>query len=74
MEKYIEMFCNQNPEFEIECHNPECKRGGKHKFKSIDVLKNSTFEFICENSTITFDSKYFLNSLKNELLKYGMRW
>ena len=74
MKKYMELFCNQNPNFEIECQNPNCPNGGKHIFKSKDVFKSNSFCFKCEEQDILFDSKHFADSFKEELLKTGIRW
>lgn len=41
MDKHMEIFCAQNPKFELECDNPECKTGGIHVFASKDVFKSN---------------------------------
>ena len=47
MDKYIEVLCKQNPKISFPCGNPDCKK--EHTFKSKDVFKNKTYQFVCEN-------------------------
>ena len=74
MDKHMEIFCAQNPKFELECDNPECKPGGIHVFASKDVFKSNIFTFKCEDKEIQFDTKEFSDSVKVQLKKAGIKW
>ena len=65
MEKYIEIFCNQNPTMDIECKNPECK--SKSKIKTKDFLKTKyTYKYHCDKcgSDTTYDTRDFYDKLE----------
>ena len=51
MDKYIEVLCKQNPKISFPCGNPDCKK--EHTFKSKDVFKNKTYQFVRRNCAKT---------------------
>ena len=72
MNKYLVVFSEQNPIFEIECRNPSCSH--KHSFNSNDVFKQSIFSFEClecnESTEINIDE--FAKEFQQELNKNGI--
>ena len=72
MNKYIELFCQQNPKFSLPCGNPHCKK--EHIFKSKDVFKGKSFEFKCEScgNTTTFERDPFIKNFEAQLKKNGI--
>lgn len=69
MDKYMNIFCKQNPRITLPCGNPNCKK--EHTFKSADVLKHKLYRFECSycgTSTEIDTSKFtkdFISELKN---------
>ena len=45
MDKYVELFCKQNPKMTLECNNPDCKQ--KTTVNSKDVFKNGVSQQVC---------------------------
>ena len=74
MEKHMEIFCAQNPKFELKCDNPECKTGGVHIFASKDVFKSDAFTFKCGDKEVQVNTKDFSDSFKSQLKKLGIKW
>lgn len=73
MDKYIEVFCKQNPKFALPCGNPEC--GKEHAFNSKDVFRSSSFDFKCDhcgNST-HIDSGKITKDLIAQIKKLGIK-
>lgn len=65
MEKYIEIFCKQNPMTDIECMNPKCK--SKTKIRTKDFLKTKyTYKYHCPKcgSDNLYDTKDFYKKLE----------
>lgn len=56
MDKYIEEFCKQNPNIELDCGNSDCK--GKFKIKTKDFFKSKTYIHKCNkcNKTTSYDT------------------
>lgn len=73
MNKYIEVFCQQNPKISFPCGNPHCKK--EHTFKSKDVFKGKSFEFKCEScdNTTEIDTSKFVKDFEAQLKKLGIR-
>lgn len=72
MNKYLEVFCKQNPEFILVCGHPDCK--AEHTFKSKDVFKSTSFRFKCDccgNST-TKDSSGLAKDITTNLKRAGI--
>lgn len=72
MDKYIEVFCKQNPKFSIPCGNPDCKK--EHIFKSKDVFKRKTYKFECKfcGETTEIDTTKFVKDFVSQLKKLGI--
>lgn len=72
MDKYIEVFCKQNPKFSILCGNPDCKK--EHTFKSKDVFKGKTYKFKCKycDKTTEIDTTKFVKDFVSQLKKLGV--
>lgn len=72
MDKYIQVFCKQNPEMTLPCGNPECKE--KHTFASKDVLETETYQFTCEKcgKVTTIDSTKFTEQFVKQLKAMGV--
>ena len=72
MDKYIEVLCKQNPKISFPCGNPDCKK--EHTFKSKDVFKNKTYQFVCENcgKTTEVDTTKFVKDFVFQLKKLGV--
>lgn len=72
MDKYIELFCKQNPKMILECNNPECKQ--KTSVNSKDVFKCKSYSFICPKccQETTYDTSKFVNDFKKQLKKLGI--
>lgn len=70
MDKYIENFIKQNPNFPFLC--PKCSH--KYIFDSKMVFSNDTYEFKCENcdSTVSINTKEFTKTLKKQLNDSGI--
>ena len=72
MDKYIEVFCNQNPKISFPCGNPDCKK--EHTFKSKEVFKNKTYTFECKScgETTEVDTTKFVKDFVSQLKKMGI--
>lgn len=72
MDKYIEVFCKQNPNISFPCGNPDCKK--EHTFKSKDVFKNKTYTFECTScgKTTEVDTTKFVKDFVSLLKKMGI--
>ena len=72
MNKYIEVFCKQNPEFSLICDNPTCNK--KHIFKSKDVFKAQSFKFKCIDcgATNVFNASKFIKDFETQMKKIGI--
>ena len=72
MDKYIEIFCKQNPKFSVPCGNPDCKK--EHTSKSKDVFKEKIYEFKCEScdKTTEIDTTKFVKDFVSQLKKLGI--
>ena len=73
MNKYTELFCQQNPKMTFPCGNPNCKK--EHTFKSKDVFKGKSFEFQCKfcGSSTKIDTSKFIKDFESQLKKLGIR-
>lgn len=73
MDKYIEIFCKQNPKMNMDCGNPECK----HSFEvnSKDFFKNKTYSHVCEQcgKSTEYDTSKFVKDFKEQLKKLGVK-
>ena len=67
MDKYITVFCKQNPKFKLKC--VACKTQLDHKSK--DVFKTNKFKFICPkcNAITIYDTTKFKSDLEKALKK-----
>lgn len=72
MDKYIEVFCKQNPKISFSCGNPDCKK--EHTFKTKDVFKNKTYKFECSacGNTTEADTTKFVKDFVAQLKKLGI--
>lgn len=72
MDKYIEVFCKQNPNISFPCGNPDCKK--EYTFKSKDVFKNKTYMFECTScgKTTEVDTTKFVKDFVSLLKKMGI--
>ena len=72
MDKYIEVFCKQNPKFPLPCGNPDC--GEEHDFNSKDVFKNKSFEFQCNRcgKSTSVNSAAIAKDIISKLKKFGI--
>lgn len=72
MNKYVEVFCKQNPNFPLPCGNPECKK--KTTFKSKDVFKSASFKFTCPScgKDTTVDTTKFAKDFESQMKKAGI--
>lgn len=72
MDKYIEVFCKQNPKISFPCGNPDCKK--EHTFKTKDVFKNKTYKFECSTcgNTTDVDTTKFVKDFVTQLKKLGI--
>ena len=72
MDKYIQVFCKQNPKMTLPCGNPSCKE--KHTFNSKDVLKTKTYKFTCPKcgKDTTIDSTKFTEQFVKQLKAMGV--
>lgn len=72
MENYMKKFCEQNPKFELKCSNPNCKYKGTHTFNSIDVLQKENFSFVCDDTTMNYDTTDLKKAIKKSLEMLGV--
>lgn len=72
MDKYIEVFCRQNPKFSIPCGNSDCKK--EHIFKSKDVFEDKIYKFECKfcGETTKIDTTKFVKDFISQLKKLGI--
>lgn len=72
MDKYIEVFCKQNPKISFPCGNPKCKK--EHTFKTKDVFKGKTFEFECASCGMSteVETAKFVKDFVAQLKKLGI--
>ncbi len=72
MNKYIEVFCKQNPNISFPCGNPDCKK--EHTFKSKDVFKNNSYKFKCSScgEVTNVDTTKFVKDFVATLKKLGI--
>lgn len=72
MDKYVMLFCKQNPKVKIRCNNPDCKC--KATVSSENVFREDFYVFTCPDcgkETICNTSK-FTDDFKNQLEKIGV--
>ncbi len=72
MDKYVELFCKQNPKMTLECNNPDCKQ--KTTVNSKDVFKRLSFTLLCSkcNKETIYDTSKFADDFKKQLKKLGV--
>lgn len=72
MDKYIEVFCKQNPKFPVTCANPKCKKS--HMLNSREVLSKKTYNFKCPNcdKITTIDTSKFAKDFISQMKKLGI--
>lgn len=70
MDKYIKVFCDQNPNFELECGN--CKANAKVKSK--ELFRKKTYEFKCKkcNEITLYDTSKFVKGIIKQLKELGI--
>ncbi|WP_124067511.1 hypothetical protein [Clostridium sp. E02] len=72
MDKYVEVFCKQNPVMNMACGNSEC--GCEFEVKTKEFFKNKTYNHTCakcEKST-DYDTSKFVTGLIQQLKKLGV--
>lgn len=77
MDKFVEILAKQNPDFEGECANPECKKKVKLKTKDVFSAKDGTYTFTCSscgNTTTLTGIDKTVNSLKKQFKDMGISW
>lgn len=72
MNKYIEVFCKQNPKISFPCGNPKCKK--EHTFKTKDVFKCKLYEFTCSACSMSteIDTTKFIKDFEKQMKKLGI--
>lgn len=72
MNKYIEAFCQQNPNMKLPCGNPKCKK--VHTFTSKEVLKTKSYDFTCKycGRTTTIDTTKFTEDFLKQMKALGI--
>ena len=72
MDKYIEVFCKQNPEITFPYGNPKCKK--EHTFKTKEVFKKKTYKFECSScgTNTEVDTSKFVKDFVSQLKKLGI--
>lgn len=77
MDKFIKVLVKNNPNMEIECRNPECRK--KIKIKSIDFFTspNGVYQFVCPNcnkSSEIDNIDQYIADLKKKFKSLGITW
>ena len=72
MDKYVELFCKQNPKMTIKCNNPECDY--ECQVNSHDVFEEKEYAFHCPkcNKNTIYDSNEFAGNFKKQLNAMGI--
>lgn len=72
MDKYIKVFCKQNPIISIICHNPECSC--EFKVKSEEFFKENIYKQVCENcgKSSEYDTSIFVKEFISYMKKLGV--
>lgn len=73
MDKYVELFCKQNPEMKLKCQNPECDK--EFKVRSKEVFSVKEYRHNCQycNKESVFETTKFADSFKEQLKKLGVK-
>lgn len=77
MDKFIKILATQNPDMEVDCGNPNCKK--KTKIKTIDFFSatNGTYELNCSycgNKTTINNIDQEIEKLKKQFKSIGITW
>lgn len=72
MDKYVELFCKQNPKMTIKCNNPSCDY--ECRVNSYDVFKEKEYALHCPkcNKNTIYDSHEFADDFKRQLNAMGI--
>lgn len=72
MDKYVEVFCKQNPVMKMDCGNAECNY--KFEVKTKDFFRNNTYNHTCTKcgKSTEYDTSKFALDFKKQLKKLGI--
>ena len=73
MDKYLEVFCKQNPKIPLECGNEKCKF--KFEVKTADLCKKKKYIRICEKcgKTTEYNCEKMFNDIVKKLKSLGIK-
>ena len=77
IDKFIKILANQNPEMEIDCKTPQCKK--KSKVKTLDFFSSpdGIFKYVCpycQSVTNINGIDEQINKLKKQFKSMGITW
>lgn len=77
MDKFVRILSEQNPEFELICKNPECRRKTKVRTVNYYSSPNGEYELQCPHcgmSTTYTGITKDLAQLKKKFKDIGIKW